>query len=212
MAQPPRKHSRASPVVTPAGGASAFLAVLPVVVAVALGLGSGCAHTMVIETEPPGASVMVNGEAQGDSPVVTQQLTSTGGRLHVTAEADGYEPTSVVVTQSEWFLWPAIVAVTPFLAVPFIVIPFIGPVITIGWAVLTSPTLVALLFLQRYPERVSITLRPKLPGGVLLPTDSWLIPDDYDPNPPPLPSDVPEPLPPAPPPQPPQPEGGNPVP
>lgn len=211
MAQPPRKHSRAGFVVTLAGGGGSLSALL-VVLTVALGLGGGCAHTMVVETEPPGASIAINGEAQGEAPVVSQQLTSTGGRLHVTAEADSYETASVVVTQSEWFLWPAIIAVTPFLAVPFVVIPFVGPVITIGWAVLTSPTLFALLFLQKYPERVKITLRPKLPGGVLLPTDSWLIPEDYDPNPPPLPTEDPAAVPPEPPQQPPQPEGGNPVP
>lgn len=166
---------------------------------------------MIIETEPAGAAVTINGKPQGESPVVSTQFTSTGGRLFVTAEAESYEPANVMVRQSEWFLWPAIIAVTPVLAAPFIVIPFVGPFITVGWAIVTSPTLLALVFLQKYPERVKITLQPRLPGGVLQPTDTWLIPDDYDPNPPPLPDALPAPageyLP-----QPPQPEGGNPIP
>ncbi len=183
---------------------------LSVVVLAVLG-ASGCAHTMIIETEPPGANIAIDGKSVGESPVVTTQYTSTGGRLHVTADAESYETATVTVTQSEWFLWPAILAVTPFLAVPFVVIPFIGPVITVGWALITSPTLLSLVFLQRYPERVKITLRPK---GFLQPTDSWLIPEDLDPNPPPLPPEPPAGTPPpdSVPPQPPQPEGGNPVP
>ena len=177
----------------------------------ALVVGSGCAHTMIVETEPAGAAVNINGEDEGTSPAVTTQFTSTAGRLYITAEAEGYETASLVVEQSEWFLWPAVLAVTPLLGTPFVVIPFIGPVITVGWAVLTSPTLVSLLFLQKYPDRVKLKLRPKVPGDPFVPTDTWAIPDDYDPNPPPLPDPAPDDTT-APPRQPPQPEGGNPVP
>lgn len=175
-------------------------------------LSSGCAHTMIVETEPTGAVVTINGEPQGAAPAVTTQFTSTGGRLYVTAEAEGYEKASLVVTQSEWFLWPAIIAVTPLFGVPFIVIPFIGPIITVGWAVITSPTLLSLVFLQKYPERVKLKMRAKLPGDPFVPTDTWLIPDDMDPNPPPLTDKPPFEDPNKPPEQPPQPEGGNPVP
>jgi hypothetical protein len=196
----------------PAYGRASFTTSAALLIAVALAAGSaGCAHTVVIDSEPVGAMVVVDGKPVGESPVVTRQLTGTGGRLRVDVEAQGYETAHVVVPQSEWFLLPAIVAVTPFLAVPFVVIPFVGPFITVIWAAVTSPTLIALFFLQKYPDRVKVTLKPKLPGGVLLPSDTWLIPEDYDPNPPPLP--------PPPPPddvvpltQPPQPEGGNPVP
>jgi hypothetical protein len=179
--------------------------------AVASSVLSGCAHTMIVETEPAGAVISINGKVQGEAPVISTQFTSTGGRLYVTAEADNYETTNVIVAQSEWFLWPAIIAITPALAVPFVVIPFIGPVITIGWALVTSPTLLSLVFLQKYPERVRIVMKPKLASGMPQPTDTWLIPEDYDPNPPPLPP-LPDPAYAPPRDQPPQPEGGNPVP
>lgn len=179
-------------------------------VLLALVAGSGCAHTMIVETEPMGARVSINGEPTGESPAVTTQFTSTGGRLYVTAEAEGYQQGSAVVTQSEWFLWPAIVAFVPAFGVPFVVIPVLGPFITVGWAVLTSPALLSLVFLQRYPERVKLTLVPKPPRDPFTPSDTWAIPEDYDPNPPPLPDSPPEES--APPPQPPQPEGGNPIP
>lgn len=187
-------------------------AVVAIVVAFVVSAASGCAHTMIVETEPAGAVVTINGEPQGESPAVTTQFTSTGGRLYVTAEADGYEKASLVVTQSEWFLWPAIVAVTPLLGVPFIVIPFIGPIITVGWAVISSPTLLSLVFLQKYPERVKLKMRARVPADPFMPTDTWLIPDDMDPNPPPLPDGAPADDATKPPEQPPQPEGGNPVP
>ena len=174
-------------------------------------IASGCAHTMIIESEPPGAHISIEGKPVGDAPVITTQFTATGGRLHVTAESESYETAHVVVTQSEWFLWPALIAVTPLLAVPFVVIPVLGPIITGVWAVITSPTLLALLFIQKYPDRVKISLRPK---GILVPTDGWLIPPDMDPNPPPLPRDTAPPADYTVPPkkQPEQPEGGNPVP
>jgi hypothetical protein len=165
---------------------------------------------MVIETEPAGARVAINGEPKGESPAVTTQFTSTGGRLYVTAEAEGYEPASAVVTQTEWFLWPAVIAVTPALALPFVVIPFIGPIVTLSWAVLTSPTLLSLMFVQKYPDRVKLTLRARLPKDPFSPSDTWAIPDEYDPNPPPLLDGPRDPV--EVPPQPPQPEGGNPIP
>ena len=178
-----------------------------------IAFGSGCATTMVIETEPAGARVTIDGKDVGEAPTVTKQFTSTGGRLHVTVDAEGYETANVIVTQSDVFLWPAMIALTPLLMLPVIVIPVIGPIITIGWAIVTSPTLLSLLFIQKYPDRVKVALRPKLRNGIPQPTDSWTIPDDLVPNPPPLPR---EPPPPPPddttPPQPPQPEGGNPIP
>jgi hypothetical protein len=173
----------------------------------------GCATTMVIETEPVGAHVSIDGKPVGDAPAVTKQLTVAGGRLRVAVDAPGYETSYVTVTQSELFLWPAIIAVTPLLMVPVIVVPVFGPIITIGWAIVTSPTLLSLLFIQKYPDRVKVTLKPRLPLGIVAPTDAWTIPDDAVPNPPPLPKEQP-PAPDAPviPQQPAQPEGGNPVP
>jgi hypothetical protein len=182
-------------------------------IVVALLVGSGCATTMVVETEPVGAHVSIDGKPVGDAPAVTKQLTVAGGRLRVAVDAPGYETSYVTVTQSELFLWPAIIAVTPLLMVPVVVVPVFGPIITIGWAIVTSPTLLSLLFIQKYPDRVKVALKPKLPLGIVGPTDSWTIPDDAVPNPPPLaptspPTDAPATIPQ----QPPQPEGGNPIP
>lgn len=156
---------------------------------------SACAHAVVIETEPEGAAVSIDGTYVGNAPVITEQRTSVGGRMRLEVSADAYETANVTVTQSEWFWWPAIIAATPLLGLGVVWVPFIGPVITLTWAIATSPTLFALAFIQRYPERVLVTLQPKLLNGLPQPSDTWLIPDDYDPNPLPLPPAPPSPRP-----------------
>lgn len=177
------------------------------VAVVALTQGA-CAHAMVIETVPPGAKVFVDGELQGEAPIITSQRTGFGGHVTVRVEAESFETQEIQIDRDEWFPWPALIAVTPLLGVPFLVIPFIGPVISLGWAVLTSPTLISLAFIRRYPDSVTIRLRPRSAAGFLQPTDTWLIPDELDPNPPPLPA-APDVVDPA---LPPQPDGANPIP
>ena len=123
---------------------------------------SACAHTLIIETEPIGARIFVEGEDLGQSPVLTAQRLTAVGRLHVRAEAEGFDSETVVVMPNGWMPW-------------------------------------------RYPEHVLIPLRPRFLGGMPLPSDTWRVPLDYDPNPPPITTTPPRK-------PPPQPEGGNPLP
>lgn len=185
-----------------------------VAVAVAFFAATGCAHRVLIQSDPPGARIYVDGQLEGESPVVVERRSSTGGRMRITAQLENFQTEEAIVEADQWFAWPALIAVTPFLAIPFIAVPIAGPFISCGWAVVTSPTLLALAFLRKYPDEVTVTLRPRFGGGIVLPTDAWMIPDDVDPNPPPLPPVEPEPPPPEPPPLrlPPQPEGANPPP
>lgn len=198
-------------------------AALPVLVAAVLvGGGTGCAHRVLIQSDPPGARIYVDGHLEGESPVVVERRSSAGGRMRVTVELENFQTEERIVEADEWFAWPALIAVTPLIGIPFLVVPVAGPFISCGWALLTSPSLFALAFLRKYPDEVTVTLRPRFGGGVVLPTDSWMIPDDVDPNPPPLPpiEPAPEPAPatqpaaaaPSPPKPPPQPEGANPPP
>lgn len=163
-------------------------------------LGAGCAHKTVIRTVPEGASVYVDGQYAGDAPVVVERYAGTGGQLRVRAEHESFVEAETVLERTDWFLWPAALAVTPFLGLPTLFIPFAGPFICGGWAILTSPTLAGLFFLRRYPEDITITLMPRIgiEDGAVLPTDDWTVPDDYVPNPLPLPApdeDDPQPLP-----------------
>lgn len=174
---------------------------LSLVLALALvTVASGCAHKTVIRTVPEGASVYVDGEYAGDAPVVVERFAGTGGHLRVRAEHDSFLESDTILERTDWFLWPAFLAVTPFLALPTLFIPIFGPFICGGWAVVTSPSLAGLFFLRRFPYEVTLILSPRigLEDGAVRPTDDWTVPDDYVPNPLPLGTDDDEEEPPLP--------------
>lgn len=144
-----------------------------------------CVHQTLIRTEPEGAQLYVDGKAAGESPIVVERALGTFGEMRVQAELDAFETTTVIVQRSEWFLWPLLLAATPLLLTPTVVVPVIGPFICGGWAVVTSPSLLTLAFLRRYPTEVTVPLRPRLrlSDGFVMPTDDWTTPEDYSPNP-----------------------------
>jgi hypothetical protein len=153
---------------------------------IAASLASGCAHRVVIETDPVGAIVIVDEEVIGPSPAIIERSSWVGDTLAVKVTADNYETGFQSVAASEWYWWPALAAMIPMAGLPFIVLPVIGPVIAIVWAVVTSPSLLALTMIRRFPEQVSIKLRPRR-GDVILPLDIMNLPDEESPNPLPLP-------------------------
>jgi hypothetical protein len=171
-----------------------------VIVAAAVGLGlTGCAHAVRIETNPVGARVSVDGEVAGKAPLEVRRTVFVGDQLRVTVDAEGYEPQTVIVPASEWYPWPGLLACTPALGVPIAapfaigLLPFcgaglfVGPAIAIGWAVVTSPTLLSLGLVRKFPDRVVVRLRRRGDdGGVVLPGELFYVPDDQTPNPPPL--------------------------
>jgi PEGA domain len=155
-----------------------------ILVVVGVLLGSwGCAHPVQIDSTPSGGRIYVDDEFVGAGPVEIERGAWIGDSLAVRVEADNHDTAFVTVSASEWFLWPALIALVPLMGVPFVVIPFAGPIITVGWAVLTSPALFSLTFIRRYPEVVTIPLRAKVEGAVVLPSDVFFIPDDNAPNP-----------------------------
>ncbi len=176
----------------------------PLVAVMVLGVTAtalGCAHTVQIETNPIGARVSVDGEFVGVSPVKVKKVVFVGDQLRVAVEAEGYEPQTTIVPASEWFPWPGLLACTPALglpiATPFAVglLPFcgvglfVGPAIAVGWAVVTSPTLLTLGLVRKYPDRVFVHLRRRQDeDGVVLPGEIFYVPDDATPNPLPLPA------------------------
>lgn len=79
---------------------------LPAVLALLL-LSAACAHQARIESDPPGAEVIVNGDRVGLSPV---EIPDEGGwkrSYEITLRKDGYEDKTVSITQAE--LNPAMV-------------------------------------------------------------------------------------------------------
>jgi len=147
---------------------------------------SACSHTVLVRTVPEGATVTVDGEQKGESPVVVETQSGVFDSMSVTAEMQGFDKKRVLVEQTEWFLWPGLLAVTPFVALPLVVVfPPIGPIVALVWFVVTSPTFLSLAFIRTYPEEVVIELEPRRAESSLefLPTDWWTIPEEYAPNP-----------------------------
>jgi hypothetical protein len=190
----------------------------------------GCAHAVVIDTEPGGGNITVDGEDVGTGPVTVERVVFFGDQLRVSVTQDGYEPTAISVPAGEWYPWPGLLAVVPLLGIPLslpaFIIPFAGPFIAaafaVTWAVVTSPTLLSLALIRKYPDTVAVPMqrRKRIDGAVLvpdLPLDPNVdlganpIPDvGIDENPPPAAATGP-PSPPKKKPSPP-PAGGNPVP
>jgi hypothetical protein len=184
-------------------------------------LAVGCTHVVTIETDPAGAVVTVDNEVVGPSPVRVEKPVFFGDQLRVSVEREGFEPATVSVAASEWFLWPGLLAAVPLLGLPLslpaLLVPFAGPFIAaavvVGWAVVTSPTLLSLALVRKYPDTVTVPLKRKRspPGTDALPAD-FFGPDDLGANPLPDIGPSPDPAPPTRPPTPKPPAGANPVP
>lgn len=164
-----------------ASGAAARACALALVLAA----GTGCTHSVLIRTVPDGATIKVDGEDKGAGPVIVERAPGLFGQMAVTVELEGFATERTVVEQSEWFLWPALLAIIPFVALPLAVFFPVGTIFAIAWAVVTSPTLLGLAFLRVYPDEVVVVLEPRKEpvSGEFLPTDWWTIPEEYAPNP-----------------------------
>jgi hypothetical protein len=169
---------------------AALLRLLPVL---SVCLAAGCTHVVTIETDPAGAVVTVDNEVVGPSPVRVEKIVLLGDQLRVSVEREGFEPATVSVAASEWYLWPGLLAAVPLLGLPLslpaLVIPFAGPFIAaavvVGWAVVTSPALLSLALIRKYPDTITVSLKRKRAapdGDFLLPSD-FFGPDDLGANP-----------------------------
>ena len=171
-----------------------LLRVLVVIVGVIVGFGGvGCVHVVTIQTDPTGGVVTVDNEVIGNAPVQVKKAVFFGDQLRVAVEQEGYEPASVSVAASEWFVWPGLFSVVPLLGLPvslpvlFIPIagPFIAAAVVVGWGVVTSPALLSLALIRKYPDTVTVPLTRRR-TDVLTPADFFPPADDLGPNPLPL--------------------------
>lgn len=153
--------------------------------------GVGCSHVVTIETDPVGAVVTVDNKVVGESPVRVERTVFFGDQLRISAEREGYEPATISLAASEWYPWPGLLAAVPLLGLPIslpallvpIAGPFIAAAIVVGWAVVTSPTLLSLALVRKYPDSVVVPLVRKrsMSTDVLIPSEGD--PDDLGANP-----------------------------
>ncbi|MEA4916417.1 PEGA domain-containing protein [Proteiniphilum sp.] len=82
-------------------------------------LFAGCASTTLIQSEPTGAKVYMNGEYKGVTPLSYSDTKIVGSVTYVTLEKEGYEPFQTYLSRNESADIGAIIGGF-FLMVPFL--------------------------------------------------------------------------------------------
>jgi hypothetical protein len=91
----------------------------PLICAVTLAAFAGCASTTTIQSQPPGARVLLNGAVVGNTPYTMTDTKIVGSATQVRLEYPGYQPVDAVVTRNEELDVLALVGGI-FLLVPFL--------------------------------------------------------------------------------------------
>jgi hypothetical protein len=99
----------------------------PLAAAVTLGAFTGCASSTVLQTQPPGARVSINGLVVGQTPYVMTDTGIVGTKTLVRFEYPGYAPLDVTLSRSEE------VDVLPLVAGIFLLVPLL-------WVMKYQPT------------------------------------------------------------------------
>lgn len=170
---------------------------------------AGCAHTVTIVSEPPGAEIFVNGEAVGRAPVEYQEQSDARTReVVIVARLNGHETTELLVPRSQFNPW-SLLAATPLcglvgwagalaalvggtaLAVPTCGLSFLagvpGAIVLAAsgcaWMTLSSPTLLMLAFSRQLPDELYVELPAT--GALqqtLEPQPVWQLPEAWPPE------------------------------
>lgn len=100
---------------------------------------SGCSHVVVIDTEPSGGEIYVNGEYLGAGPVQYRETTGWDKTYEIEAALPGRKPVRRLVSQSEWNSQMMIAS--------------IGVGLFCFW-----PALGGIFFARQLPDRVTVRL------------------------------------------------------
>ncbi|HVR03033.1 MAG TPA: PEGA domain-containing protein [Polyangia bacterium] len=145
----------------------------PSACAVTLCAFAGCASSTVLQTQPPGARVSINGAVVGNTPYTLTDTKIVGSSTPIHFEYPGYAPLDVTISRSEE------VDVLPLIAGIFVLIP--------------------LLWVMKYQSTHLYQLQPPGPGYAPAP-NGWAPPAQGYPPPPAGPAGYPPPPPGYPPP------------
>lgn len=142
-----------------------MLRVWPVAAALAVCAGglaaSGCAHAVVIASDPPGASVAVDGRELGPAPVVYDETTGWERQVTLEVRKAGYRTVRRELRQEEWNPWIVTGGVcgSVLLGTPLTIVGGL-PLASLFWA-------------RQLPDRVVVRLSPSAPpSGVPAPSES----------------------------------------
>lgn len=79
---------------------SLFVRTTAVLLAISV-LFAGCASTTLIQSDPSGAKVYMNGEYKGVTPLTYSDTKIVGSVTHLTLEKEGYEPFQTFLSRNE---------------------------------------------------------------------------------------------------------------
>jgi hypothetical protein len=96
-----------------------FGQLFPIVAIIVVAAVAGCASTTVIQTQPPGARVFLNGAPVGTTPYTMTDTNMSGSTVQVRLEYPGYDPVNTMISRSE-ALDPMALIGGIFLLVPFL--------------------------------------------------------------------------------------------
>lgn len=106
-------------------------------------VSTGCAHSVVIDSDPSGAEIKVNGEKLGVGPVTYNETTGWEKIYDIEASKPGYKAVRKQIKQTEW-------------NVPVTAATGIGSFIC--FYTLGLPAVIGLLFARQLPDRVVVPL------------------------------------------------------
>lgn len=112
--------------------------------AVLLAAASACSHQVVIDSNPPGANIRINGELVGEAPVTYNETTGWDKSYRLEASKPGYRTTKKTLTQNKWN--------TPVL------VASIGGAAVFGITGCGLLSLAGLLFSKQLPDEVVVEL------------------------------------------------------
>jgi len=91
----------------------------PLIAAVTIGAFAGCASSTLIQSQPPGARVYVNGAAVGNTPFTMTDTKIVGSTTAIRLELPGYQTLDTTISRNEELDALALVGGI-FLLVPFL--------------------------------------------------------------------------------------------
>ena len=118
---------------------------LALVTAALLTLSTACSHAVIIDSDPTGAEIKVNGEVLGNGPVTYNETTGWERVYDIEANKAGFKSTRKQLKQTEWNIPVTAASVAP-------------AALTGWWTGIGLCSLIGLFWARQLPDRVVVVL------------------------------------------------------